>query len=318
MVTETETALELLREELDEVTEKAETDVKELLKYDVPPEQAAKTIIRQQTSNNNQPTIGETSVENLEPDQNGLTVEVVVVTREEREVDTENGEKTIVTGTLADDTGTVSFTSWTDFPYSKDATIRIENAYSNEYRGKTQLQVSDSSSVEKIPGDELPNAEDLEEPVPVELNEIDEVLNAEVEAQIVSISNGTGLITRCPMCNKTLRNGKCSQDGEISDPKPDLRIIAILDDGKVCQRTILDREATETLTGLTLEEAKELATDAMDRSVVEHRLSEEAIHSTVHVVGTSVGGGGAFLVSEVLDVETEPKAEAEKLLNEVN
>ena len=76
------------------------------------------------------------------------------------------------------------------------------------------------------------------------------------------IAPGSGLIKRCPVegCNRVLsRQNYCPvheiQPGFIYD----LRIKGWLDDGKVTKEILVQREVTEQLTGITIDQAKELA-----------------------------------------------------------
>jgi len=161
----------------------------------------------------------------------------------------------------------------------------------------------------------LPSLEDVNEATPVPLAEAGEVYLAEVEAQIVAVNNGTGLIPRCPSCNQVMDNGKCSKDGDVK-PKADLRIIATLDDGYACKRAIFDRDAVTDLTGIPLEDAKEIATDAMDRSIVETKMTDRVVNRTVKVTATTFGD--ALAVQSVEEPNNDLESKAEKLLDEVS
>jgi Single-stranded DNA-binding replication protein A (RPA), large (70 kD) subunit and related ssDNA-binding proteins len=111
-----------------------------------------------------------------------------------------------------------------------------------------------------------------------------------VEGALVDIQSGSGLIKRCPdeECTRVLQNGRCSEHGQV-DGEFDLRIKGVLDDGKSVTEVIFDREATEELTGMGLEEAKQLAMDALDTTVVAEEMAEDVLGRYYRVTGPTFG-----------------------------
>jgi replication factor A1 len=83
-----------------------------------------------------------------------------------------------------------------------------------------------------------------------------------VRGTIVHIAPGSGLIKRCPVdgCNRALSRQNYCPVHEIQ-PKfvYDLRIKGWLDDGKKTYNMLLQRDVVESLTGMNLDAAKELA-----------------------------------------------------------
>lgn len=73
-------------------------------------------------------------------------------------------------------------------------------------------------------------------------------------------------------------------DSNEGDVEHDLRLILAMDDGHDVYRVHFDRELTEELTGITLDEAQEIAMDAMDREAVISDMLPELIgrYMTVH------------------------------------
>jgi replication factor A1 len=106
----------------------------------------------------------------------------------------------------------------------------------------------------------------------------------------VDIQSGSGLIKRCPDedCTRVLQNGRCSEHGEV-EGEFDLRIKGVLDDGEEVTEVIFDQEATEALTGITLEEAKEHAMDALDTTVVADDMREQLLGRYFSVTGPTFG-----------------------------
>jgi replication factor A1 len=179
-------------------------------------------------------------------------------------------------GLLGDETGTIKFTAWakSDLPDLHEGRVyRLGNVVTDEYQGRYSVKLNRTTTVEEV---------DLE--IEVGDNAID------VEGSLVDIQSGSGLIKRCPEddCTRVLQNGRCSEHGE-GEGEFDLRIKGVLDDGDTVQEVLFNREATEELTGITLEEAKERAMDALDTSVVGDEMRERALGHYYRVSGPVMG-----------------------------
>jgi len=127
---------------------------------------------------------------------------------------------------------------------------RLKNVITNSYQGRFQINLNKTSQIEEIP-------EDIE----IGTQEV------EYSGAMVDIQSGSGLIKRCPECNRALIKGVCVEHGKVEGIY-DLRIKAVMDDGKSVQDTLVNREVSEQLIGITLDEAKQMATDALDQEVV--------------------------------------------------
>jgi len=179
-------------------------------------------------------------------------------------------------GLLGDETGTIKFTAWatSDLPELQDGRVyRLGNVVTDEYQGRYSVKLNRTTTVEEVDRD-------------IEVGDN----TTEVEGALVDIQSGSGLIKRCPEedCTRVLQNGRCSEHGE-AEGEFDLRIKGVLDDGDTVQEVLFDREATEELTGITLEEAKEQAMDALDTSVVGDEMRERTLGRYYHVEGPVMG-----------------------------
>ncbi len=179
-------------------------------------------------------------------------------------------------GLLGDETGTIKFTAWAKSdlePLEEGAVYRLENVVTDEYQGRYSVKLNRTTSISE-------RDEDIE----VGDNE------SEVEGALIDIQSGSGLIKRCPEegCTRVLQNGRCSEHGEV-DGEFDLRIKGVLDDGREVQEVIFDREATEDLTGIELEEAKTMAKDALDTTVVADEMRESVLGRYYRVLGPTMG-----------------------------
>ena len=179
-------------------------------------------------------------------------------------------------GLLGDETGTVKFTKWakSDLPeLDEGAVYRLEGVVTDEYQGRFSVKLNSATTIEELDTD-------------IEVGDD----STEVEGALVDIQSGSGLIKRCPEedCTRVLQNGRCSEHGQV-DGEFDLRIKGVLDDGKTVTEVIFDREATEELTGMSLEEAKDMAMDALDTTVVAEEMAEDVLGRYYRVTGPTFG-----------------------------
>ena len=179
-------------------------------------------------------------------------------------------------GLLGDETGTIKFTKWSksDLPELEEGkSYSLRNVVTDEYQGRFSVKLNRTTTIE-------------------ELNEDIEVGDdsVEVEGALVDIQSGSGLIKRCPEedCTRVLQNGRCSEHGEV-EGEFDLRIKGVLDDGEEVTEVIFDEAATERLTGIPLEEAKEMAMDALDTTVVADEMRADILGRYYRVTGPTFG-----------------------------
>ncbi|UWG46528.1 Single-stranded DNA-binding replication protein A (RPA), large (70 kD) subunit or related ssDNA-binding protein [Halanaeroarchaeum sp. HSR-CO] len=198
-------------------------------------------------------------------------------------------------GLVGDETGTIKFTAWakSDLPSLEDGAVyRLENVVTDEYQGRYSIKLNRTTTITE-----------LEEDIEVGDNE------SEIEGALVDIQSGSGLIKRCPEegCTRVLQNGRCSEHGEV-DGEFDLRIKAVVDDGQSVQEVIFDREATEDLTDIELESAKDMAKDALDTTVVVDEMAEAILGRYYRIQGPTMGRYVLANEVEEIGVEADPEA----------
>jgi len=179
-------------------------------------------------------------------------------------------------GLLGDETGTIKFTKWSksDLPELEEGkSYSLRNVVTDEYQGRFSVKLNRTTTIEEL-DEEIEVGDD----------------SVEVEGALVDIQSGSGLIKRCPEedCTRVLQNGRCSEHGEV-EGEFDLRIKGVLDDGEEVTEVIFDEEATEKLTGITLEEAKEMAMDALDTTVVADEMRADILGRYYRVTGPTLG-----------------------------
>ena len=179
-------------------------------------------------------------------------------------------------GLLGDESGTIKFVAFetSDLPeLTEGRAYDLSNVVTDEYEGSYSVKLNRTTQITEI--DE----------------EIEVGDNADtVEGALVDIQSGSGLIKRCPEddCTRVLQNGRCSEHGQV-EGEFDLRIKGVLDDGETVTEVIFDREATEELTGMGLEAAKDMAMDALDTTVVAEEMADDVLGRYYRVTGPTFG-----------------------------
>ena len=183
-----------------------------------------------------------------------------------------NHESISQTGVVGDETGTVKFTAWASakLPILEEGmSYTLLNVVTSVYNEKMQVSLNKKSKVE--------NAEDVE----VKDNTVT------IIGALVSVNKGSGLITRCNVCNKSIR-GSCPNHAD-AEGHHDLRIIGVIDSGKTCTTVIINAEVVESLSGFTVESSRQMATEALDKEVVGDALEKMLIGKFFYVSGPDMG-----------------------------
>jgi ssDNA-binding replication factor A large subunit len=198
-------------------------------------------------------------------------------------------------GLLGDESGTIKFTKWSksDLPELEEGKVYdLRNVVTDEYQGRFSVKLNRTTTIEELDED-------------IEVGD-DAV---EIEGALVDIQSDSGLIKRCPEedCTRVLQNGRCNEHGEV-EGKFDLRIKAVVDDGEDVHEVIFDRETTEELTDITLEEAQEMAMDALDTSVVADEMHEKILGRYYRIEGPTLGRYVLANEVEELGAPADPEA----------
>jgi replication factor A1 len=262
---------------------------------------------------------GESELTTLEPGDRGITVEVQVIECETKTIDGRDGETEILSGVLGDESGRLPFTDWEPHAEIEEgASVRIEETFVREFRGAPSVNVSEFSTVTPL-SEPVSVAEDAPRMSVGEAVESGGQFDVELVGNVIEIRDGSGLIERCPECARVVQNGQCRSHGAV-EGEDDLRTKAILDDGTATVTVILDDELTEQVYGGDLDDAREHARDAMDKTVVAERIAEKVVGREYVVRGSlSVDEYGANLnASEFAESTADPAERAKALLSEVD
>ncbi|AUX07676.1 replication protein A [Halalkaliarchaeum desulfuricum] len=210
-------------------------------------------------------------VSDIEEDEQWVDLRVTVVDLWEP-----NSDSIAQVGLLGDESGTIKFVAFetSDLEHLEEGkAYALSNVVTDEYQGRYSVKLNRTTDITEL-DEEIEVGDDAET----------------VEGALVDIQSGSGLIKRCPEdnCTRVLQNGRCSEHGDV-EGEFDLRIKGVLDDGVETQEVIFDKEATEELTGIAIEEAKEMAMDALDTTVVADEMAGRVLGQYYRVSGPMLG-----------------------------
>ncbi|MCI4371964.1 MAG: hypothetical protein L3J78_04875 [Thermoplasmata archaeon] len=127
--------------------------------YRVSLDTAKRSIVKKHGGNPTTLSIGvRKTLRELLPGEQSVNLLVRIVSVNEKDVNVEGGTKRILYGILGDPTATIPFTAWEPLsaPLARGDVIRVQNAYTKEYRGQVQVNFGQRTAVAKEAPDALP------------------------------------------------------------------------------------------------------------------------------------------------------------------
>ncbi|WP_455392859.1 hypothetical protein [[Eubacterium] cellulosolvens] len=240
---------------------------------------------------------------------------------EERSITVDGEQKQIFRGYTADETGKCRFAAWADFNLNKNDVIHITSGYIKAWRGVPELQLNGGTTVEKLAEDTLPEANILAQDRVISISNLTKLggaVGVALEGIVLDIRPGSGLIERCPECNRVLQKNQCMIHGKVKG-EHDLRVKGILDDGTGAMTIILGKEITENILGLDMKSCVELAKEYMRTDVIYEKLVEKLLARPLRVNGTVVADEfGLMMIGNSAEIiMPKIKKESLELLNEM-
>ena len=211
-----------------------------------------------------------------------------------------NSDAISQSGLVGDETGSIKFVKWAKADLSnveEGKSYLLRNLVTDEFQGRFSVKLNRTSQIEPLDVD-------------VEIGS----QAAEFSGALVDVQKGSGLIKRCPVCKRSLAKGVCSEHGKVEGTY-DLRIKAVLDDGRRVQDVLINRETTERLVGLTLDEAKQMAMEALDHEVVRSLIESKLMGRYFSIIGPRVDR--YLLVETINDVPPVTESRVDELIAEV-
>ncbi|NPA74816.1 MAG: DNA-binding protein [Euryarchaeota archaeon] len=228
-------------------------------------------------------TLRQAKVAELHPGMGLVEVEAKILSAEPRTVSVDGVEKTVYSGTLADETGEIPFSAW-DTEVRAGDVLKISRAYVSTFRGMPQLVFDSRSEITKLNRE----IEITEVPVSIDTLEGKGGFNALLEGVVIDVKDGSGLIYRCPECRRVVDGMNCPIHGRVK-PVPDLRIKAIVDDGTGAVMCVFNREQTEKILGMTVDEAMKKVQENMGIStVITEMIEDKLIARPIRVRGNVI------------------------------
>lgn len=207
-------------------------------------------------------------------------------------------------GVIGDDTGTTLFTisqravdANPDLQVEEGESYAFESVVGDAYNGEISVNITSTSTVETLDSTFTPPDNDTH-----------------ITGPIVDIQEGSGLIKRCPEdgCTHVVSNGRCREHGQV-EGEFDLRLKTVVDDGETPHEVFFGCEATEVLTGISLENAIQIAEDAMDTGEVANQMEKMLIGRYYKIAGNKVGEYA--LVNQFERVSRDWESDARELLD---
>ena len=112
--------------------------------------------------------------------------------------------------------------------------------------------------------------------------------------KITQIYDGSGLIQRCPKCNRWIIDNFCMVHSDVEGVW-DLRIKARFDDGKERCTLIFKKDITEKSANITLKEARKLG-----EAATLERVKNALVGKNIEIEGVKLNGN--FLVKDIREV----------------
>ncbi|HTT73413.1 MAG TPA: hypothetical protein VMG99_04600 [Thermoplasmata archaeon] len=254
------------------------------------------------------------TVRELTPPDEGFQIEVRVVRIGPRTVTVGEERRVVHDGLVADATGAIALSSWSDFGLAEGEAIRIVGGYVRGFRGRPQLVLDERSTVARIEGHDLPSPGAWLTAAPTPIARIEDdgggaALTA--EGLVVGLLPPSGLVYRCPTCHRSVKSGLCRIHGEVNG-QPDLRARIVLDDGTGALTVNAGRADTERLWGVTLDECRARLREQPDPSLLEEQLLHALLGRRLRVRGSGSKDDFGVTVApdsiEPVDVDLEAAA----------
>lgn len=244
-----------------------------------------------------------------------ILVEVKIVSVKERKINVKGVEKIIYSGIIGDETGKAKFTAWHDFGLKENKNIKIMGGYIKINRGRPELNFDEKAKVEIVEKEIKP----VDRKITIsELTKIGGGIDLIVNGNILDVKNGSGLIFRCPECNRRIQNNVCIVHGKVQGV-PDLRTKAVIDDGTGALSVLFGKDITEKILGKDLEECKKIASEKMSADIIADELRDKILIKGMEVKGYTLKDdyGITLVANDAKFIKRNSMDDARKMLEEI-
>lgn len=249
----------------------------------------------------------------LKPQTGRVEIVGKVLSSSPKKVIVDNTERTVYSGTIADESGSIAFSSW-DVEIKENSTIRIKGAYIKEFRNMPNLVIDKNSVLE------YENIDINVKRQVVSIETIEERGGTDIKIEgIILEFKEAGIIARCKKCKKVLVNGLCPEHGKV-EASQDLRIKAVIDDGTGALMAIFNKEISEKFLSANFEELKRRESENIGASVILHEVEDRFLLKPIYLTGNIMNSenGLTMFVKEFGMIDyTKIEEEAEKVLEDL-
>jgi replication factor A1 len=292
-------------------TEKKELKSKylQLVKeYHVPPIEAERTIVNMSLKAHNIDTkvwktggsAAPVTVSQIKSDNEWVSLKAKIV-----QVWENNNEKVSWAGLIGDPTGVIKliiFKRNEDIipaNFCEGESFIFENLVTSVWQGQYSLKANKTTKISSCE--------------PIDAHRRTET----IVGLLVSVQKGSGLIRRCPECNRALVKGSCGEHGKVKG-QYDLRIKGLFSPfgGNELIELIIPAAPTTELTGMTIDKGKELSVESLDPDTVGDQFRRELAGRYYQVTGNMLQKG-SMLVEKIEPVTISTPEKIAEVLEEV-
>jgi replication factor A1 len=221
----------------------------------------------------------QTSIDLVKADNEWLSLKAKVV-----QIWDNNNEMIARTGLIGDGTGVIKFTIFArneaiiPEDFAEGDSYLFENLVSSIWQGQFSVKANKTTKITPCEDIEVSRREQT------------------VTGVITAISSGSGLIKRCPECNRALSKGQCGEHGKVEGVY-DLRVKAVFSPFGTNDQIdlVIGTVPTEALTGMSVDGARDIATEALDAAVVEDQFRRELVGRYYEITGSTLSDSGMLV-----------------------
>lgn len=263
--------------------------------------------------------ISECKVIEIRPGLKNITTQLRILDIIEQEINIDGKKRQIFRGLAADETGKLKFAAWEDFNLTNNDVIQVTGGYIKTWRGVPELQLNNGTKIEKLDDEILPSYEilNLDRLLTIRnLKELGGASSVSIEGVVLDIRSTSGLIKRCPECNRVLQNESCMVHGKVEGVL-DLRVKGVLDDGTGAVTIVLSRDITERILGMDINGCITQAKEHMRYDIIYEDLIKKLLARPLRVTGSVLADEfGLMMIGSKIEIITPKiKTEAVGLLN---
>ena len=184
-------------------------------------------------------------------------------------------------------------------------TVRLKGVRVRAWQGIPDITVDDVSQIEVLAGapwgDDVDLADNVVDVPLSELTSGASRVGISTKGHLISIKEDSGVIYRCTECRRVLRDGECATHG-AQEGNQDIRLRMVLDDTSSSLSLIVNKEGTESLTGMTQEEIANFIQENGSMTFVQN-MREKLLGCKLMANGrTIVDEQGAMLLSDRVEI----------------